>query len=404
MTLTREGLHWHRSPWDGQRVRTAVQRLRWDAGARVSPGEAERLRAERPEGTRLRFDRSTAHALYRELIAPALPSLVGKTRLFIAAGGSLAGLPFSLLVSKPPPAGPDDDPAALRATQWLADDFELTHIPSLQSLALLRQPRPAPAAGGAAFIGIGNPVLGPTAQNREYGATRGPQPDAERLFAGTPTQESSPAYLPLLRAMPSLPGTKRELEMVQASVRATSPVALTEARATEPNVRAVTYRGAALILFSTHGLTAEEATGSGEPGLVLTPPPDQGEDPSEVDPANDGYLAASEVTKLDMRDADWVVLSACNTATGENNANLSALARAFFYAGARSLLASHWPVSDDVAPALITRTVAPEQGKLTRAAALQSAMRSIRNDPGHPEWAHPFYWAPFVLIDGGTAF
>jgi CHAT domain-containing protein len=125
------------------------------------------------------------------------------------------------------------------------------------------------------------------------------------------------------------------------------------------------------------------------------------EEYASIDPANDGYLAASEVTTLQL-DADWVVLSACNTATGDDDANLSALARAFFYAGARNLLASHWPVSDEVAPILIAATVAVESPNLTRGEALQRAMRDIRMSPDHPLWAHPFYWAPFVLIGDGA--
>ena len=68
---------------------------------------------------------------------------------------------------------------------------------------------------------------------------------------------------------------------------------------------------------------------------MLTPPPQGSE-------ADDGYLSASEIARLKL-DADWVILSACNTAAGEAKgaAALSGLARAFFYAGARSLLVSH---------------------------------------------------------------
>jgi CHAT domain len=74
---------------------------------------------------------------------------------------------------------------------------------------------------------------------------------------------------------------------------------------------------------------------SAEPGLLLTPP----QMGTEVD---DGYLSASEIAGLKL-DADWVILSACNTAAGEAKGAeaLSGLARAFFYAGARALLVSH---------------------------------------------------------------
>jgi CHAT domain-containing protein len=90
--------------------------------------------------------------------------------------------------------------------------------------------------------------------------------------------------------------------------------------------------------FATHGTIAGEIEGASEPGLILTPPKAQ----SDVD---DGYLSASEVAGLKL-DAEWVILSACNTAAGgfEKAEALSGLARAFFYAGARALLVSHWGV------------------------------------------------------------
>ena len=88
--------------------------------------------------------------------------------------------------------------------------------------------------------------------------------------------------------------------------------------------------------FATHGALSGEISGGAEPGLILNPP----QTPTERD---DGYLSASEIAGLKL-DADWVILSACNTAAGnaENAEALSGLARSFLYAGARTLLVSHW--------------------------------------------------------------
>ena len=106
-----------------------------------------------------------------------------------------------------------------------------------------------------------------------------------------------------------------------------------------------------MLAFATHGVMAGEISGLNEPGLVLTPP----EKPSEED---DGFLAASEIATLDLN-ADWVLLSACNTAAADGAPGaegFSGLARAFFYAGARTLLVSHWSVYSTAAVALTTGT------------------------------------------------
>ena len=79
---------------------------------------------------------------------------------------------------------------------------------------------------------------------------------------------------------------------------------------------------------------------------------------------------ASEIASLKL-DADWVVLSACNTAAGgdANAEALSKLGRAFIYAGTRSLLVSHWAVYSDATVKLITGAVREISGhpKDTRA-------------------------------------
>lgn len=132
---------------------------------------------------------------------------------------------------------------------------------------------------------------------------------------------------------------------------------------------------------------------------------------------DDGYLAASEVAQLDL-DADWVILSACNTASADGSLGapaLSGLAKSFFHAGARGLLVSHWYIRDDVASELTVRTIAAQRATrgMSRAAALRHAMLSIRADTSadgkvrnphgvmvENSWAHPNAWAPLTLISG----
>ena len=139
--------------------------------------------------------------------------------------------------------------------------------------------------------------------------------------------------------------------------------------------------------------------GIGEPALALTLPAQ----PSAFD---DGLLTASEVAQLQL-DADWVVLSACNTAAGDRPEAeaLSGLARAFFYAGARSLLVSHWAVASDAAVKLTSATFAHLRSapEISRAEALRRAMLEFMTDPSSPTNAYPAFWGPFAIIGGEAA-
>jgi CHAT domain-containing protein len=154
-----------------------------------------------------------------------------------------------------------------------------------------------------------------------------------------------------------------------------------------------------VVYFATHGLLAGEVKGLGEPALALTLPAK----PSDLD---DGLLTASEVAQLKLN-SDWVVLSACNTAAGDKPGAeaLSGLARAFFYAGARALLVSHWAVDSDAATRLTTETfdVLRKDPNLGRAEALRRAMLAYMNDTTDPLSAYPALWAPFVVVGEGAA-
>jgi CHAT domain-containing protein len=153
-----------------------------------------------------------------------------------------------------------------------------------------------------------------------------------------------------------------------------------------------------IIYFATHALVAGEvekyAKIKAEPALALSLP----DQPTELD---DGLLKASEVAQLKL-DADMVVLSACNTASGDKPGAeaLSGLARAFFYAGARSLIVSHWPVESDSTVKLMTSTfvLMAQDPTLTPSHALTKSMLAMIDDPNNPEAANPAFWGPFVVV------
>jgi CHAT domain-containing protein len=143
-----------------------------------------------------------------------------------------------------------------------------------------------------------------------------------------------------------------------------------------------------------------------QPALALSAP-------NVADVDGDGILTMEEILALKL-DADWVVLSACNTATGaEAGAEaVSGLGRAFFYAGTRALLVTNWAVMSDAATALTTDTFRrqAEDPKLARAEALRQAMLGLIDGPGFVDagktvftYAHPLFWAPYSIIGDGSA-
>jgi CHAT domain-containing protein len=194
-----------------------------------------------------------------------------------------------------------------------------------------------------------------------------------------------------LRKLGAVPATENELNAVAKTLPG-SKVYL-RGEATETAVKQANLEDYRILYFATHALVTGEL-GAGEPALVFSLP----QAPTQLD---DGLLTASEVSLLKLN-ADWVVLSACNTGSpGREGAEaLSGLAQAFFYAGARSLLVSHWSVDDIVTAKLMTRTFEtvakwPAAG---RARALQVAMLAVIADPSEKINVMPKFWAPFFAV------
>jgi CHAT domain-containing protein/tetratricopeptide (TPR) repeat protein len=361
----------------------------------------------------LPFDANRAYALYQALFAP-VADITKDKHLLIVPSGALTQLPFQVLVTQKP------DPAlsgmeAFRRAQWLFRSHALTVLPSVSSLKALRQLAKESHARRA-LIGFGNPLLdGPDARYATLASaarskTSCPELSRQRVaeLAG-----SRRGVLPLslrrgladggeIRSQVPLPETADELCAVARDLNVGGDDIRLGERATETEVKRLSEAGELakyrIIHFATHGALAGQVSGNSEPGLILTPP-------NATTERDDGYLSASEITTLKL-DADWVILSACNTAAGgaEGAEALSGLARAFFYAGARSLLVSHWAVASDATVKLITGAVGriASDKEIGRAEAMRQSMIALI-DRGETYEAHPAFWAPFIVVGEGAA-
>jgi CHAT domain-containing protein len=344
------------------------------------------------------FDFGAAHELYQKLLAPIEAGWKNAKELIIVPHGSLSELPFSVLVKtayQPNKSGvPFADHAA---APWLIKDVAISYLPSLAALTSLR--RSAPQSAERAFIGFGDPMFGSSAGSATALASRG----MTRRNAKTPAAPSNPSSnLELLQA---LPDTAEEVRDIAKILRADEnrDVHLGR-RASEQSVKTTDLTNYRVVMFATHGLVPGELPGLAQPALALSNPALTGE-------KEDGLLTLAEILGLKLK-ADWVVLSACNTASADGQASeaVSGLGRAFFYAGAKALLVSHWPV-ETVSAKLLTTELFKRQAadtKLSRAQAVREASLAVMQQSSKPDrgqsysYAHPMFWAPFVIVgDGG---
>jgi CHAT domain-containing protein/Tfp pilus assembly protein PilF len=400
--VTPDGFGWSRPNQDVAIILKQISDLRCDvdfatcSAARKAELDALPMSNLELEGNR-RFDLDAANALYKSLIEPIEPLLKGTTRLYVTSSGKLGDLPLAMLSATAKPEGADiADPDTLARAGWLSDRYAFTSLPSVAALTLTREPRSG--RRDASFRGYGAPVLAGGDTGSRAAAGIG-------VFDGVSESGSPLADPDALRRLAPLPGTKVELAAM-ADLFGVAPGSLTlDGRATEAALRQDPALSTSnIIAIATHGLLPDPDLGLGEPGLVLTPPTT----PSDMD---DGLLTATEAARLTLS-ADWVILSACNTASAENSGggdSLSALARGFLYAGADALLASHWRVSDQATAVLTVETLLARRGNpdLSRAQALQLGMRAVRSGKradGTPitgwqaGWSHPSAWAAFTNI------
>jgi CHAT domain-containing protein/Tfp pilus assembly protein PilF len=289
-----------------------------------------------------------ARRLFDDIIGPVRQPLAGARRLLIVPDGPLHALPFAALAISDGP-------------RYLAEEWPLHVAASVTVYAeIKKQPPPAAGAGRLTFVAFGDPRYGDSPSS----------PAAEGWVVAR------------ARRLVPLPATRTEVDSIAALYPGTSRTYLgpdaTEARAKAEMPRA------RLLHFACHGLL--DARFPLDSALALSPGGD----------GDNGLLQAWEVIERVRLDADLVTLSACETGLGRDlgGEGLIGLARAFQYAGARSVLASLWEVSDRSTARLMRGFYAGLTRGLAKDEALRAAQAEVRRQPAY---AHPYHWAAFQL-------
>jgi CHAT domain-containing protein len=295
-----------------------------------------------------------------------------------------------------------------RKVAWLSRTHAVTMVPSAAALRTLRGLKPG-SPQREMMVGFGDPYFSAEQASKageplafQLASTRG-APLARR---NTPqTFGVDKAELALL---PRLPDTADELKSIALALQADPAKVLKLGKeANERTVKSMDLSKYKIVVFATHGLVPGELTGLTQPALAMTAP-----DVAQHHDG-DGLLTMEEILALKL-DADWVVLSACNTGAGAGAGAeaASGLGRAFFYAGTRAILITNWSVHSVSARELVTDLFARQAANPTinRGEALRQASMGLLDGPGFKDtdgkalfsYAHPLFWAPYTVMgDGG---
>ncbi|MFL5286851.1 MAG: CHAT domain-containing tetratricopeptide repeat protein, partial [Rhodopila sp.] len=324
------------------------------------------------------FDVASARGLYDAALGPVQAGLEGVSSLTVAPSGSLLSVPFAALLTGP---AQNDD---LTKAPFLVQRMAISHVPSAASFVNLRK--------GAKTVQARNPWFG-------LGDFKPPSlRQAEATFPAQACGESARA----LASLPPLPGAQRELEVARQLEGAPASDQLLGYAFTAQAVEKAPLKNFRILHFATHAILPSELKCQAEPAVLTSTPQNA---PNVLG----SMLTASQIQQLEL-DAELVILAACNTG-GDNGGgageSLSGLARAFFFAGARSLLVTHWDANDATTTyltALFLQALNANPAAGPAMALVASQRRMINEAVGDRAMqAHPYYWAVEALIGGRGA-
>jgi len=316
--------------------------------------------------------------------------IAATTRLFAVLDGPLATIPLGML---PHQGG------------YLADSSAVATLPSLSLWTGSTQVSSAGKEHSALLVA--DPLFNP-------------KRSLDRYLGGPEVMRSARGAAELAAFTP-LPETRVEAQQIATLFPGNKTALLLGRDAAESRLKGMKLQPFSLIHFATHGILGGEVPLLAEPALVLS-----------YEDAEDGFLTASEVSRLRL-DADLVVLSACNTGSGDyiEGEGVNGLGRAFVVAGTRQVLMSLWPVDSAATVELMTAFYRHMNRGVDAPQALRLAQTEMRNsveakglnqksapaikaekqkeEVGQERGltvkakkqgyrSHPFYWAPFVLL------
>ena len=356
------------------------------------------------------YDMRLAYFLYDQYLKRVISRAANLDKISIVQHGHLGMLPIGALVTSPFELGKDSDGLFSRYKEapFFIKKYAVAQLPSVSALSALRRVEPG-TDSRKAFLGIGDPVFNRESAFGEKLKGQETENSGQVAMRGLPLKRrSAPSDVGRdslsITDLPQLPDTTEEVVSIAMVLKANleEDVFLGD-RATEGNIKNLDLSNRKVIMFATHGLVPGELDGLDQPALALTNPA------YGLDQNNDGLLTVDEVLNLSLN-ADWVVLSACNTGAGDGDGAeaISGLGRAFFYAGTRALLVTNWPV-ETTSARLLTTSLFEKVTTLNmeRSSALRAAMLDLISGPGALDasgkkslfrYGHPIFWAPFSLI------
>lgn len=382
--LTEEDIGWKRHEVNLEKIHGLVETLR--KGLDLTQAAADGL----PD-----FDRAASNALYTLLFGPFEEIINKKTTLLVSTNGVLSSLPFQVLLRKADKEAPAESGGGEDGLRWLVESHAIMRVPSPMALAGMRR-NASKSSAPKAFLGVGNPNF---SLRRKAKKKRNISLTQRVASLRRVLRSDRPSLKFLSQNLVALPETEEELRQIAKLMPAASSELVLGRAASEANIKKLSRTGKLkdfrIIHFATHGLVPADSDLLKEPALALSLP-------RRATSNDDGLLSASEIGGLDL-DADWVILSACNTAAGEKTGSeaLGGLARAFFFAGARSVLVSHWAVDSVTTVSLMTGTLKrlSQNSSMRPVEAFRGAMLSLLSHKDK-RTAHPALWAPFTLVGG----
>lgn len=339
---------------------------------------AFRQSLEPREGNLQVVNRAASQRLYQWLLSEPMKLVAKGASILIVPDSALAAVPFEAL----------SESAADGATTLADRGHAIAYAPSATVLAHVRRPGASKASRGLAgtLYALGDPVF--AADDARAAANSLAAPVLESRARALRSFAASRQIDPFAR----LPGTAREISAIAAHFRTTSDGTSIRVGldANERDLKRHDLSAYRYLHFATHGVLAEDVPYLKTSALVLSQVGDLG--------GEDGFLSADEILGLNLQ-SDLVVLSACQTALGKEVSGEGAvsLARAFLYAGSRSVVVSLWKVDDAATALLMERFYGLIAKGMGLRAALAGAKDALRNDAGG-RYGHPFFWAPFVLF------